>query len=290
MRVSLPKIDNDYEGYDALACFYSQTENLELDRIEVDMSETDWLSADMCAAFGAILHRLNTRLNKVNLLNIRENVMDILSRNGFLSHYGGDLIPDEWQTTISYRRFDVKDDHFFANYIEEEFIQRSELPTMTHELLKKFRESIFEIFSNAVLHSQTELGIFCCGQLFPNQNRLVFTIADLGIGICKNINLKKGWKLTPTEAINWAIQEGNTTKSSNLPGGLGLILLCDFIDLNNGCLHIVSDAGYWERRCQRIITEELSKPFPGTIVSLEIDTSDTNTYGLNSELKPDDIF
>lgn len=290
MRLSLPNIDNNFDGYDAIAYLYAKTENLDLDHVEIDMSTTEWFSADMCATFGAVLHSLNNRLNKINLLHIRENVEDILSRNEFLSHYGGAVIPDEWNTTISYRRFDVKDDHFFANYIEEEFIHRPEIPEMSQELLKKFRESIFEIFSNAVLHSKTKLGIFCCGQFFPNMNRLVFTIVDLGIGIRESINTHKGIELSPTEAIIWATEEGHTTKRGNLPGGLGLILLRDFIDLNDGCIQIVSDAGYWERRNEQSKTEELGYPFPGTIVSLEINTADTNTYGLASKLKPDDIF
>lgn len=47
-------------------------------------------------------------------------------------------------------------------------MHRSEMPDMSPGLLKKFRESLFEIFSNAVLHSRTELGIYSCGQLFPD--------------------------------------------------------------------------------------------------------------------------
>ena len=205
---------------------------------------------------------LGKKLNEVSLIHIPRRVERILSKNGFLSHYGRVRIPDQWETTIAYRRFDVEDDHYFAGYIESELIYRSEIPEMSPALLKKFRESIFEIFSNAVLHSRTDLGIFSCGQFFPNRDRLDFTVADLGVGIPQNIKEHTKLELSPEKAIVWATEEFNTTKRGNLPGGLGLKILCDFIDLNGGCIQIVSDAGYWQRRASKVVTKPLSYPFP----------------------------
>ena len=294
MRFSLPQIRHSYSSFETLAYLYTQTKEHILDDIEIYMGATDWFDADMCAAFGAILYSLGRRLNEVSLIGIPQKVERILSKNGFLSHYGRARIPDQYDTTIAYRRFDVEDDHYFANYIESELIYRSEIPEMSPALLKKFRESIFEIFSNAVLHSKTDLGIFSCGQFFPNRNRLDFTVADLGVGILKNIkeNIKEyaKLKLSPEKAIAWATEEFNTTKRGKLPGGLGLKILCDFIDLNGGCIQIVSDAGYWQRKNYKTVTKRLSYPFPGTVVSVEINTADPHSYSLASELTPEDIF
>ena len=293
MRFSLPQIHHDYESFEALASLYAQTKRCFFDDVEIDMRATRWFDADMCAAFGAILHSLRTRLNDVDLTYVPPAVEAILSKNNFLSHYGRARIPDHWGTTITYKRFDVEDDHYFANYIESELIHRSEIPEMSLGLLKRFRESIFEIFSNAVLHSESQLGIFSCGQFFPKRNRLDFTVTDLGIGIRQNIENHTGLKFSPMHAINWATEELNTTKRGNLPGipgGLGLKLLCEFIDLNRGCIQIVSDAGYWQRKNKKTITRPLTYPFPGTVVSVEINTADTHAYGLASELNADDIF
>ena len=195
------------------------------------------------------------------------------------------------ETTVTYQRFDVEDDHYFAKYIEDELIHRSELPEMSPGLLKRFRESIFEIFSNAVSHSQTKLGIFSCGQFFPRQNLLDFTVADLGVGIRRNIRDLIGLDLSPEKAITWATEGNSTTRRDNLPGGLGLKILCDFIDLNGGCIQIISDAGYWQRKDSKVVTKPLTYSFPGTAVNVEINTADTNIYELTSEeLDPDDIF
>lgn len=291
MRIRLiPEIKPDNIGFETLAALHIQTKDLSFDNIEIDMEETNWFAADMCAVFGAILHSIRKRLNEVSLTNIQPAVEEILSKNGFLSHYGREQIPDEWGTTISYKRFDITDDHHFANYIESEFINRTEIPEMSNGLLKKFRESIFEIYSNSVLHSQSQFGIFTCGQFFYNLNRLVFTVADLGIGIPKNINNYIGKQLSAEEAIIWATEEGHTTKSGNLPGGLGLKLLRDFIDINGGCIHIVSDAGYCQRTNKETETELLTYPFPGTVVTVEINTADTHVYTLDNGITAEDIF
>lgn len=291
MKFPLPRIHHNFDGFNALAMLYAQTEEYVFEDIEIDMRATDWFDADMCAVFGAILHRLLTRLNTVELTHIPPDVEDILSKNRFLSHYGGATIPDRWGATIAYRRFDIMDDQDFVNYVERELIQRSEIPNMSSGFLGKFRSSIHEIFNNAVFHSRTQLGIFSCGQFFPNKETLDFTVADLGVGIRQNIKDLIERDMSSEEAISWATEEANTTKRDKLPGGLGLKVLRDFIAENGGCLQIVSDAGYWRQQGGSTLTATLSNAFPGTVISVEINTADESIYQLRSELiNPYNIF
>lgn len=170
----MPQIRHEQSGFEALVRLHAQTKDCRLTRIEIDMSATDWFDADMCAAFGSILYRLSSGLNTVELNNTPKNVERILSKNGFLSNYGRAKLPDTWGTTIPYQRFDVKDERAFAQYIERDSVQRPEMPKMSAGLIKKFRESGFEIFSNAVLHSKTKLGIFSCGQYFSDNTFWTF--------------------------------------------------------------------------------------------------------------------
>lgn len=290
MKVDLPEIHHNQHGFEALVRLHADTNNCVLETIEINMNSTKWFDADMCAAFGAILYRLGDDLNTIQLKDIRPDVEEILSKNGFLSSYGRVNIPDKWGTTIPYQRFNVKDDRYFAEYIDTELVNRSEMPDMSPGLLKKFRESVFEIFSNSVLHSQTKLGIFSCGQYYPKRHRLDFSVADLGIGIRQNVKEYIGIDLSPEEAIVWATQEGNTTKRGSIPGGLGLKLLGEFISLNGGRIQIVSDAGYWCLEKGHASTARLSSPFPGTVVNIEINASDKQSYALSSELSESDIF
>lgn len=290
MKLTLPDIRHDQSGFQTMVRLSAETKDCLFEEVEIDMASVAWFDADMCAAFGAILYSLGENLNTVSLANIRSVVEKILSKNGFLSHYGREKMPDCWGTTIPYQRFDVKDDRYFAEYIENELIHRAEMPDMSVGLLKKFRESIFEIFSNAVLHSRTKLGIFSCGQFFPSRRRLDFSVADLGIGMRQNIKDNIGLDLSPEDAIIWATQGRNTTKRGRVPGGLGLKLLGEFIDLNGGCIQIVSNAGYWRREKGKTVTAQLNHVFPGTVVTVEINTADTNSYKLVSELSSSNIF
>lgn len=290
MKFFLPEIRHDQFGFQALVRLGAETQNCLFDDVEIDMSATSWFDADMCAAFGAILYRLSENLNTIQLVSVCPSVEKILSKNGFLSHYGREKIPDRWGTTIPYQRFDVKDDRYFADYIENELVHRAEMPVMSRGLLKKFRESIFEIFSNAVLHSRTELGIFSCGQFFPNRQRLDFSVADLGIGMRRNIQDNADLILSAEDAIRWSTEGRNTTKRGPVPGGLGLKLLQEFIDLNGGCIQIVSDAGYWRRENEETFAAPIKYPFPGTVVTVEINTADTHSYKLASESSTADIF
>ncbi|MGC9327332.1 MAG: hypothetical protein ACP5I1_06840, partial [Candidatus Hinthialibacter sp.] len=164
------------------------------------------------------------------------------------------------------------------------------IPPMSPGLLKKFRESLFEIFNNAVIHSKTKYGIFSCGQYFHKQRHLNFTITDLGIGFHQNIVQSLKEEMSPAEAICWAMEGRNNTKKGCIPGGLGLKLLQDFIKLNKGKLQICSDMGFWELSEGQVTIRQFDAPFPGTVVNIQINTADNQSYCLSSEINPDAIF
>jgi len=289
VKIFLQEIRSDYEGFSVLVSLAAETRECDFDDIEIDMSRATWIDANMCAPFGAILYKVGRGLNTVRLTNIPVDVETILSRNGFLCNYGWSRRTDTYGSTIEYKRFDPKDDRYFADYIEKYMIGKG-IPDMSFELLKKFRESIYEIFSNAVIHSRTKQGIFSCGQYYHKKHLFEFSIADLGIGIRQNIQRRFGLDLPAADAINWALEGHNTTKTGPIPGGLGLKLLREFIVRNEGRIQIVSDKGYWELSGEKVTTRSFSDPFPGTVVNIVINTGDTKSYCLASEVNPEEIF
>ena len=290
VKVTLPLVQHNQEGFAALIELAAKTGECEFTDVAIDMARAGWFAADMCAPLGALLYRLQRRFNAVELVNIRPDVETILSRNGFLSSYGRQKLPDQYGTTIPYQRFDTEDDRYFADYVENKFVRRGGMPHMSDGLLRKFRESVFEIFSNAVIHSRTTMGIFSCGQCFPNKQRISFSVADLGIGIRKNVKDSLGLDLSAKDAIIWAMEGRNTTKRGPIPGGLGLKLLQEFIKLNGGGIQIVSDCGYWHLTKDQHETASFPHPFPGTVVTIEINTADTKSYRLTSEAEEADVF
>jgi hypothetical protein len=289
LKVPLYNIRSDYEGFTQLVQLSDQLKDVLFENIDIDMSRVAWFDANMCAPLGAILYKVSRNFNTVTISNLPRKVESILSKNGFLSNYGRAIRQDTYRTTIQYQRFEPEDDRYFGSYINKHLVGKG-VPKMSSGLRKKFQESIFEIFSNAVIHSKTELGIYSCGQFFPNKKRLDFSVADLGIGIRHNLQENIGIELPDEKAIEWAMTEGNTTKTGPVPGGLGLKLLREFILMNQGRLQIVSDRGYWELKEGNKILRSISYPFPGTVVNLEFNTADTNLYILTSEIPPEEIF
>ena len=69
-----------------------------------------------------------------------------------------------------------------------------------------------------------------------------------------------------------------------------LKFLMDFIKLNNGKLQIVSRFGFYEFANNRESYTKLAADFPGTVVNIEINTGDTASYRLVTDVSPDDIF
>ena len=161
---------------------------------------------------------------------------------------------------------------------------------MSAVLHKKFLESVYEMFNNAVIHSGTTLGIYSCGQYYQNVHRLDFSIGDLGMGIRESLRRKKQLELAADEAIRWAFTGTNTTRTGPVPGGLGLKLLADFTTKNGGRIQIVSDRGYWELQGGSVRSSLFDLPFPGTVVNIELNTADTKSYRLSSESNLGDIF
>ena len=286
MRFPLQNIRHDWAGFSALSRLY--TEAVGCSSIEVDMQATSWIDADMCAPFGAVIRALESRQVAVRLVNMRDNVREILLKNGFLNQHNG-RVHDTWDTTIAYKQFKVSDEIGFSSYVSNDLAGHRVCPKCQLELQKMFSQNVCEIFSNAMLHSRTQLGVFSCGQFFPKRDQLDFTVADLGVGMRRNVEIFMRSEISAVEAIIWATN-GNTTKANDRPGGMGLKSLCHFFYLNEGCVRIVSDAGYWQKQGQNVTASLLQHPFPGTVVNLEVNTADTKSYVLQSELDADNLF
>jgi hypothetical protein len=239
----------------------------------------------MAAPLGCVLEKAKLRGVVGKLENLSPRVAEVLNRNGFLSS----STVDTRGTTIRYQRFSTTDAVKFALYTEENLV-RQNMPAMSQQVLAGVLGGLDELFSNAALHSNTECGVFSCGQAFPAIKRLRFSIADAGIGIGQTVARKTRQRLTDTEAIDIAMQEGFTSKALDVPGGLGLKVLKEFVKLNGGNLIVVSGRGYWSMTNDDIVKRNLIFPFPGTAVTVEINTADDGMYFMDDEINPDDIF
>lgn len=276
MIYRLSNIKSDSQGYESLAQLASDAGELHYGLLELSFVSVKWFDANMAAALGAVLAGIRDRYNAVSIVDLPWSLQSILERNGFLSGFGH-VLPSEWgDTVIPYARFKTSEANRFYDYLEEYLPSRG-LPEMTSAFALRFQQSLGEIFINAQTHSQSKLGVFVCGQFFPTKQKLHITIADAGITIPGNVSLRFNRKVPPIVALRWALEEGHTTKQGT-PGGVGLRLLRQFVALNGGRLQIASSRAFWKFDAVNEEFVQLSEQFPGTVVTLEVNTADTKLY------------
>ena len=281
MKAGISDIKTDLKGFGRLAQLNAEVGDLLFERLDLDCSGCKWFDANMSAPLGVILARVADDLNDVTITGVLPTIQEILSKNSFLTNYGFPAVADTNGTVVPYKRFDRKDDRYFASYVNQ-YTQGKGIPAMSPLLKRKFHEAIGELFANAITHSESRLGIFACGQYFPKSQCFDFCIADAGSGFVGAIWKAFHVEVDSLKAMKVCLRDGFTTKQ-NEPGGLGLKLIKDFIRLNKGRLVIVSNSAYYEFSHGGEKFEDLGSFFPGTCINIEINTADRSTYRLDYE-------
>lgn len=285
MKIFIPaQLKSDISGYSYFANIHRKYFDCENESIDFDFSECSWFEANLAAVLGGILSELQGKGNKVRLINIGPEQHNILTRNRFLASFGYDSTPDLIGTTAHYEKFDITDERKIKDYIEAELLNKPDMPQISQALKTEIIRSIFEIYSNAIMHGKCNF-VFSCGQYYPRKSppHMYFTIVDLGETIKSNVASFLKQPYSGEEAILWALKEGNTTKIGSQPGGLGFAVIQEFVKMNNGRIQIASADGYWEYVKGKIFSTTMSQDFAGTIVNLVFNLADTNAYSLKSE-------
>lgn len=283
---TLNNIDSSFESYQQLINLYNKNRESLFETIELSFQQ--WFAANLCSPLGGILDKLLNDLNTIQFNHIPPKIRTIIQKNDFLSHFGYQKRIDTNDTTIKYLKLKPTDGRFFHGYVVNELLNRPELPAMTSALKKKISESIYEIFINAQLHSDTDF-IYTCGQFFPTKQSIEFTITDTGVGFRNRINKRFGSTLSSVQAIKWAVRDGHSTRQG-ISGGIGLAILREFITRNRGKIQIISDNGFYQLDANMEETKLFSGSFPGTIINMQFKTDDMSSYSLANEAMSDDIF
>jgi len=282
----LSNINGSFESYKQLINLYEKNKKSTFSSIPISLHI--WFSANISAVLGAILDKLQSKSNTINIENIDSKIERVLQKNDFLSFFEYPSILDNHHTTIRYLKLKPTDGKFFNNYVFNELLGRTELPMMSIMVKNKIAEAIYEIFVNAQIHSESN-HIYTCGQFFPNKDIIEFTIVDVGIGFRNRVNKRFNVNLNAVQAIKWAVQDKNTTKIG-ISGGIGLAFLKEFVTKNNGKMQIISNNGFYQYDESGEETKLFDSDFPGTIVNLQFRTDDNNSYILQQEVDINDIF
>ena len=279
------RIDSDQQGFASLANIYQQVKPCQFETIQLDFQNTTWFDANMLAMLGAIMESAWT--NDFDIVNLGPAQEKIFKKTRY-SYFGGESLPDSYQTTVEYRKSKVSEIGSFEKYLEKKLLAHPEIPSMSALLRKKIKESILEIFDNARTHGKCEF-IFSCGQYYPKKGRLDFTIVDIGNTIRKNVQDYLECGVSGKKAIEWAVRKDTTTRKDNIPGGVGFNVIREFLCKNEGKIQITSADGYWHEKECTSHSEDLNVFFGGTAVNLEFNMNDQSSYCLTFEIEDTDI-
>ena len=205
-----------------------------------------------------------------------------LGQNGFLLNFGCAHYP--WEgNSIPYRRDRCHDAADLGDYLRYKWLGRGWV-NISLSLRDAIAGQVSELYSNALEHSFSTIGVFSCGQHYPRAKTLHLSVIDFGIGIPASIrSLPANVSLSTVEALAWSLQSGTTTKqASNVSRGLGLNLLQNFVANNHGSLKIFSNDGYVSIDDTGVRYENRYTEFTGTLVNI-VFQCDESYYCLMSE-------
>ena len=264
ISLGISSIYTDATGVRQMLRFYQYCLNYRDCTVHIDLSNITWIDGNMCAFLGALLYRLN-RANNLSFRMDGQQVAsccEILLHNDFLQ-VDQNVRAFKKTSSIPYTRFSPKDVTGFMNYMENDLLNHVSMPQLKSDVKEKLLDDLGEVFGNIDKHAETDQPFFVCGQYYPRQHVIRFSICDLGIGFFTNINKQVPNKVSHAgHAILWAL-EGNSTKS-DAPGGTGLIGLKRYMEDDHGHLQIFTNNYGW---CSKTAASN-SLIFPDGIIPL----------------------
>lgn len=260
----------------------------------LDFSNCRFLGQNAVAFIGGMARLVQSRGRRIwfawHTLNPRVHAN--LAQNGFLRAFGHPREPS-LGNSIPFREDRAMSPHGFAVHLSRRWLGRGWI-SISDGLRDAIVGRVSEAYSNVFEHARSEIGLFTCGQFFPNRRELKLTMVDFGVGIPSNVRLhfltSQGiapHQLQSHACMQWAFQIGTSTK----PGGrgLGLDLLASFVRVNDGRMEIFSHDGHALVTKAGVAFATRPVYFEGTLVNVSL-RCDERFYHLKSEHPPGELF
>lgn len=276
--------DNPYH-FNKLSKLRDEIEQLPQDclNIKVDFHYCEFLGHCGVAFYGGLFRLIEARGGSLTFdwNTLSNKVRMNLAQNGFLYDFGCDR--KRWDgNSIPYRNDLQQDLNAITDYLKYNWLGKGWV-NISPRLQDAITGRVLEIYCNAFEHSQSTVGVFSCGQHYPNMGVLHLTVIDFGMGIPTSVrSLPQNLGKTANEALEWAFTLGNSTKLGSISRGAGLNLLQEFIIKNHGNLTIFSNDGYVNIG-DNIIYENNCTNFRGTLINIAL-KCDESHYCLASEV------
>jgi anti-sigma regulatory factor (Ser/Thr protein kinase) len=145
-----------------------------------------------------------------------------------------------------------------------------------------------EIFNNISDHSGEKIGCVFT-QHYPQKGEVMLTISDFGVGIPHNVR-KVVQDITDAKALEKAVVEGFTTKSTKRNQGAGLNILTRYVVANNrGRVYVQSLKGsfncIYAASGVRMSSRNERVTYPGTLIQITFKTGSLEPVGEKEEFE-----
>ena len=256
--------------------------------LTINFNYCEFLGHNGVAFLGGLAQLITQQGGKVRFEwdSLRGRIYTSLKQNGFLYAFGKNQRPKDGNA-IPYRQDCQFDHRDIIDYLQYYWLGKGWV-NITDRLQQAITGQASELYLNAFDHSQSAIGVFSCGQHYPKLGVLQLSVVDFGIGIAASVkNLSQNHALSTVDALEWALQAGNTTQQQDISRGLGLHLLQHFIQCNGGTLLIYSNDGCIQIDEPGVRYGQCPVNFAGTLVNITL-RCDASVYDLAANSAADE--
>jgi len=296
-QIKLPPLRNDDKGYAYLFRLAKDIFDNPYRYFQIDFKSCSVIEQNAVAMIGGLAKHVNAmnstakvsitrnllakyRIHlKINSMN--EAVRQKLIKNNFLSFFNdGSCSGFPKGDYVGYREHtEYLDSEAIVLHLRDQWLSDEKI-RMSAELKNSIVSKVLEVFMNAYGHSEktNEAKVISCGEYDEKDNSLKLTVMDFGVGIIENVHNHLSKQIKDSEAMQWALQTGNSTKTDSIeeiPRGLGFGILNDFVRVNKGSIKIYSNNCYASTdEDGEYSVNEINTNFPGTLVTITINCDD----------------
>jgi hypothetical protein len=269
----LSNIDGEDRSVTKLFEWFQQIQALPLGRLDfvVDFHYCQFINHVGVAFLGGLARWIESHGGRIQFdwETLAPKIRMNLGQSGFLESFG--LTIGGWEgNSIPYRCDQIYREQAIGQYLRDAWLGRGWV-NVSPGIRDAISGRAAEIYLNAFDHSRSPIGVFSCGQHYPKQGRLELTVIDFGIGIPDSVrSLPQNCRMTSSEAIDWAFQDGTSTKDETIGRGVGLNLLQSFVSSNRGNLRIFSGDGYAIIEDNGVKYKDKCTKFSGALVNIAL--------------------
>ncbi len=271
ITLKVPTLNDDKADFIRMFRLWQQIRGTHTPKVIFEFSGCYFLRQNAVAFLGGLARLIKARGGQVDFAwnTLQSDIKGNLAQNGFLYAFGDNQ--QGWKgNSVAYR--EDANDNFqgILNYLDEQWLGRGWVE-VSQAIKDEIIHNALEIYSNAFEHGVSDIGVFTCGQRYPNLKTLKLTVIDFGVGIPANVRqFLQNSSMLAEDALKWAFQPGKTTRRSRVPGGTGLHSLKNFVRSKQGKIEIYSHDGYALIDESQELYQSAPTFFEGTLINITI--------------------